>query len=106
MINYEVLISPEFQKEFYKLEKYLQERVRKILKKLEAYPCGEPLLGDLKGFYSVHFESNHYRLIYAKEENVLKILALHVGKRTNDFYKKFKEELKRRAKYQNFTSHI
>jgi addiction module RelE/StbE family toxin len=98
MVQYEVEVSPEFKEEFYELEKYIQERVRKILKKLETNLCGEVLKGDLSGFYAVHFEKNHYRLIYAKEDNILKILAVHVGKRTNDFYQKFKEELKRRAK--------
>ena len=46
----------------------------------------------------MHFEGNHYRLIYAKENNIVKILAVHVGKRTNKFYDDFKEELKRRRK--------
>lgn len=97
MVVYNVIIAPEFKKEFDKLEKYLQERVRKILKKLETQPnAGEPLLGDLKGFFSYHFENNHYRLIYAKEDHVLKIMALQLGKRTNDFYDKLKEDLKRR----------
>lgn len=98
MVTYEVIVAPEFQKEFYDLEKYLQEIVRKILKRLETQLCGEPLSGDLNGFYCKHFDGNHYRLIYAKEDVVLKILAVHVGKRTNDFYDKFKEELKRRKK--------
>ena len=98
---YEVIVSPEFKEEFEGLTNYLQERVRKILKKLETMICGERLKGDLSSFYCVHFESNHYRLIYAKEDNILKVMAVHVGKRTNDFYDKFKEELKRRAKFQN-----
>ena len=97
-MTYQVIISPEFKKEFYKLEKYLQERIKKILKKLETRLSGEALQGDLRGFYSVHFERNHYRLIYVKEDNILKIMAIHVGKRTNRFYKEFKEELKRRRK--------
>ena len=80
--------------------KHLQERVRKILEQLKSQLKGESLVGDLKGFYSVHFERNHYRLIYAKEDTILKILAVHVGKRTNDFYKNFKEELKRRRKFE------
>jgi len=99
MIKYEVIISPKFEKEFRKLSKNLQERVRKILKKLETRPTGSILTGDLIGFYCVHFERNHYRLIYAKEDNTIKILAVYVGKRTNRFYKEFKEELKRRKKF-------
>ena len=97
-MTYQVIVSPEFKKEFYNLDNYIQERVKKILKKLETNLCGKALQGDLRGFYSVHFEKNHYRLIYAKEDNILKVMAIHVGKRTDDFYKKFKEELKRRRK--------
>lgn len=94
-MEYKVEVSPEFQREFYTLEKNLQERVRKILKKLETRPSGSPLRYELKGFYSVHFENNHYRLIYFKEDNILKILALQVGKRTNVFYKDLIKMVKR-----------
>jgi addiction module RelE/StbE family toxin len=98
MGNYEVIVSPEFKKEFYKLPNDLQERVRKILNKLETRSTGSSLKGNLKGFYSVHFNNNHYRLIYIKDDQIIKIMAVHVGKRTNDFYKKFGEEIKRRGR--------
>lgn len=95
---YEVIISPEFKKEFYGLPGNIQERVRKILEKLKTRPTGSPLKWNLKGFYSVHFNNNHYRLIYIKEYKIIKIMALHVGKRTNTFYKEFENEIKRRGK--------
>lgn len=98
MTTYEVIVSPEFKKEFYKLSNNIQERVRKILKKLETRPSGSPLKWNLRGFYSVHFNNNHYRLIYVKEDKIIKIMALHVGKRTNTFYKEFENEIKRRSK--------
>ena len=98
METYEVVVSPEFKKEFHRLPSPIQERVRKILKKLEIRPTGSPLKWNLKGFYSVHFNKNHYRLIYVKEDKIIKIMALHIGKRTNTFYKKFEEEIKRRGK--------
>lgn len=98
METYEVIVSPEFKKEFYKLPNTIQERVRKILKKLETRPTGSPLKWNLKGFYSVHFNNNHYRLIYVKEDKIIKIMALHVGKRTNTFYKEFEDEIRRRGK--------
>lgn len=96
--QYKVILSPEFRKEFKKLPSNIQERVRKILSRLEYMLIGEALKYDLKGFYSVHFENNRYRLIYAKEDAMIEVLALHVGKRTGDFYKKFSEELKARKK--------
>lgn len=97
METYEVIVSPEFKKEFYKLPNKIQERVRKILKKLEMRPTGSPLKWNLKGFYSVHFNNNHYRLIYVREDKIIKIMALHVGKRTNTFYKEFEAEMRRRG---------
>jgi len=97
-MSYHVVVSPKFQKEFENLPKHLQERVRKLLKELETRLIGEPLKYDLKGFWSKHFEGNRYRLIYHKEETTIEVLAVHVGKRTNDFYTKFGEELKRRMK--------
>ncbi|MBA7629436.1 hypothetical protein ES703_36935 [subsurface metagenome] len=97
-MTYQVIVSPGFKKEFYKLPNTIQERVKKILKKLEINLCGDPLQGDLQGFYCIHFENNKYRLIYVKEDNILKVMAIHIGKRTNRFYKEFKEELKRRRK--------
>ena len=33
-----------------------------------------------------------------KDDRIIKIMAVHVGKRMNDFYKKFGEEIKRRRK--------
>ena len=96
MAIYEVIVSPEFKKEFYKLPSKIQDRVRKILEKLKTRPTGSPLKWSLKGFYSVHFNNNHYRLIYVKEDRMIKIMALHVGKRTNTFYKEFEKEIRRR----------
>ncbi len=93
-----MIVTPEFRKEFYKLPNTIQQRVKKILAKLEMRPTGDPLKGELRGFYSVHFNNNHYRLIYLREDRLIKIMAVHVGKRTNDFYKKLKEEIKRRGK--------
>ncbi len=98
MTTYEVIVSPDFKKEFYKPPSPIQKRVRKILEKLKTRPTGSPLKWSLKGFYSVHFNKNHYRLIYVKEEKIIKIMALHVGKRTNTFYKEFEDEIKRRGK--------
>jgi len=90
---YDVIISPRFRKSFYKLPKNIQDRVRKILKQLETRLLGEALKHDLKGFHSVHFERNKYRLIYHKEDNRIEILAVYVRKRTRKFYDNFKKSL-------------
>ncbi|OGJ20888.1 hypothetical protein A3K73_09300 [Candidatus Pacearchaeota archaeon RBG_13_36_9] len=96
MITYKVETSPEFQKQFYKLDRVLQERVRKILDSLPFRNWKQDALaGDLKGFYSHHFEDNHYRIIYTVQDYILKILAIWVGKRKENFYKDLRNYLKR-----------
>jgi addiction module RelE/StbE family toxin len=92
---YEVILSKNFSKQFYKLPKAIQERTKKILEKLKTRLLGDMLKGDLLGFYSVHFESNKYRLIYHKADNEIRVLVLHVGRRTDSFYEDFKRELKK-----------
>jgi addiction module RelE/StbE family toxin len=94
---YEVVLTSAFKKAFRGLEKRLQKRVRKILEILKTRLIGEALKGDLKGFYSVHFERNKYRLIYQKEDDCIEVLAVHVGKRTDKFYNEFKKGLKQQS---------
>ena len=69
MIIKEVVVSPEFRKDFDKLDTDLQNKVREILRSIEYGEKIEgvshiPLRGDLTGFTSVNFNSNSYRLIY------------------------------------------
>ncbi len=67
--KYEVIVSVEFQKEFKKIHKDIQEIARKKLKELETNPQkGCPLKYDLAGFYSLHFHRNKYRIIYTIED--------------------------------------
>lgn len=90
---YEIILSKNFTKQFYKLPKPIQQRIRKILEKLKFDPIGLALRADLFGFYSVHFENNKYRLIYFKDKTKLQILVLYVGKRTDDIYDDFKNDI-------------
>ena len=112
MVKYEVIVSPKFKKEFYKLSKEIQKQARKKLKMLETRPyCGTRLKHKLSDFYSIHFHKNQYRIIYTIEKKIVKVLALAIGKRTKDFYKKVEIELKelekRRSELrQGYTSSI
>lgn len=85
---FRVLLSENFHKQFEELETSLQERVKKILRQLETQLKGSPLKGNLKGFYSVHFEGNKYRLIYYRCDNHIEILVVAVGKRDDHFYER------------------
>jgi len=96
MVIYTVEVSPEFKEQLYKLPNVIQERVKKILNDLPNRNFKrDSLSGDLKGFYSHHFERNKYRIIYRVEDKILKILAIWVGKRDDNFYKDLKKYLKR-----------
>jgi addiction module RelE/StbE family toxin len=97
---YRVILTLHFKKMLGKLDGELQKRVNKVLHSLEESLVGEPLSGDLNGYYSVHFEHNRYRLVYYKEDDKIEILAVHVGKRTDSFYRALKKGVK------NFLQHV
>ena len=95
MGKYQVIISPRFQKEFSKLTREIQGEAKKKLTMLETRPyCGTRLKHKLSDFWSIHFHKNKYRIIYTIEEKKVKVLALAIGKRTDDFYKKVEKEVK------------
>lgn len=93
MMIYKIVLSKNFEKKYRKLPTFIQERVKKILLSLEKSLLGDPLKGDLSGFYSIHFEGNKYRLIYFLKDNRIEIVAVHVGKRTECFYDDFRRKL-------------
>ena len=96
MNRYTVVLSLEFKKEFYKLSKQIQKIAKAQLKKLETNPKkGIRLKHELFEFYSLHFFRNKYRIIYTIEEDVVRVLAVHIGKRTKDFYKKLLDNLRK-----------
>jgi mRNA-degrading endonuclease RelE of RelBE toxin-antitoxin system len=96
---YEVEVSPEFKETLERLDRGVQIRVKKELERLPyRNHKQDALCGDLAGFYSHHFWNNHYRIIYVVEDHILKILAIWVGKRNDNFYKDLKKYLKRTGK--------
>ena len=98
MIIKEVVITPEFKKDFDMLDKELQEKVRRILRSIEYSEKIEGVIhiklkGDLIGFTSVHFNNNSHRLIYRTMKNKIKVLILTVGPRNDegDIYNKLRK---------------
>lgn len=93
---YQVEVSPLFQEKLEELDNSVQIRAKKELEHLPYRNHKiERLRGDLAGFYAHHFWNNKYRIIYTIEENILKILALWVGKKDDDFYDDVKKYLKK-----------
>lgn len=96
MAIYKVEVSPLFQEKLERLDNSIQIKAKKELENLPyRNHKNEALKGDLVGFYSHHFWNNKYRIIYRIEKNILKILALWVGKKDNDFYTDVKKYLKK-----------
>ena len=60
---YQVRFTKLAEKQFFKLPKHLQRLCQKTIEKLAQYPkAGEPLRGELKGFYKLRFSK--YRIVY------------------------------------------
>jgi len=98
MIIREIELTKDFKKDFANLPEDIKPLVIEILKKLEYNEIMEEtihstLKRDLKGYISIHFHNNKYRLIYREHKNKLKLIALRIGQRSNggDFYEKFKK---------------
>lgn len=99
MVEYKVEISPLFQEKLEGLDNSVQIKAKKELKNLpNRNHKNEALKGDLVGFYSHHFWNNKYRIIYTIEKNILKILALWIGKKNDDFYDDVKKYLNKIGK--------
>ena len=88
---YKVIISKTFKKKFDKLPQNVKDRAKKLIEQLQFKLLGEALMGDLKGFYSIHFEKNKYRIIYTKNKDSIEIILVHIGKRNNSFYDNFRK---------------
>lgn len=88
-MGYDVFLHENAEKELSKLEKELQARVRKSLKKLKKYP---KKYGDhLKNSKFWKLRVGDYRAIYEIKSNE-KVIVLFVGHRKNvydDFSKLF-----------------
>ena len=70
----EIIFSPKFKKIFEKLDFENRERIIKHLKQIEQNPeIGKPLRYSLKGFRSIRI--GKYRLLYAIEEDVIRVYA-------------------------------
>jgi|GEM_PF-3306885 len=98
MIIRDVIATKRFNKDFDNLDDLIKNLVREIIKGLEygdkiKGTLHSPLGRDLKGYISIHFCDNKYRLIYQETKDNLKIFLPSVGKRSNgrDFYEKFKD---------------
>ena len=87
-MTYSLLLGPEFQKAYRKLDKYTQRMIRRWMEKnlsntTNPRAHGKALVGNLKGLW--RYRIGDYRLICSIEDNKLTVLALTVGHR-RDIY--------------------
>lgn len=82
---YEIILSKRSAKNLKKLHGKNREKVLKTLFALKENPYfGKPLIGELKGLYSI--KAWPYRIIYEIIKNRLVIHVLHIGHR-KDVYR-------------------
>ena len=83
---YEIILSKRSAKNLKKLSGKDREKILRALFALKEDPfLGKPLIGELKGLYSLRVWP--YRIVYEIIKNKLLIHVLHVGHR-KDVYKK------------------
>lgn len=90
MQKYSVIISPNAEKDLAKLDKPIQERIKRyVQEKLEGCEnprkYGHALEGDLRTFW--RYRVGNYRLVAEIQDDKVIILIIGVDKR-NDVYKK------------------
>jgi len=80
---YNVLISRTFQKQYNKLAKDMQKRIRKSLKELEKDPLVPRSGADIKPIEDTHPQKHRirvgeYRMIYRIEGNEVKMIEIFI----------------------------
>ena len=82
-MTYKVILSPQAEDDFAKLDKPVQQRIFKYLKRIEerADPksLGEPLEENLSAYWK--YRVGDYRLIAELKDDVFIVLMLVVGHR-------------------------
>lgn len=85
---YQVKFTRLAEKQFKKLPLKFQKLCQKSIDKLAQYPkVGEPLRGELKGFYKLRF--SRYRIIYQLLHHSITIVIFEIRHR-KEIYKKFR----------------
>ncbi len=79
-MSYRLETTRNFEKDFRKLAPDLKRRVDQHLKGLESQPySGKRLRGEFEGCYSLRM--GDYRIIYAIDENLKRVVLLTVAHR-------------------------
>ncbi len=84
-MNYTLVFTKKAQKEFQRLSPKLQAKAKDILRhKIACQPmAGKPLIGSLKGYYSVRL-SYQDRIVYRIEEDQCIVLIVRARSHYGD----------------------
>lgn len=80
---YNIEFDERALKEWYKLDKAIQEQFKKKLRKLQVNPYIESarLHGDLTGCFKIKLRTSGFRLIYQVIDSEIVIWIIAIGKR-------------------------
>ena len=88
-MTYEIVVAPAAQRDLKKLPAQVRHAVfNSHLPKIVAAPksVGEPLHGELNGFWSYHFGHRpEYRVLYAIDTEAQVVSVVFVGTRENAY---------------------
>ena len=92
-MSWRVEYAQEAVKALRKLDPQIRRRVRKAVEALQEDPLrGKPLQFELKGLRS--WRTGDYRIVYAVQDRVLRILIVMIGDR-REVYKKIRSRWRR-----------
>ena len=101
-MKFKVLLIPEAEEDFKKLDGSIKKQVLKKLIKLEKEPyTGEPLGNkagiDLTGYYRLYLYKKKIRIVYEIKEDIIIVRVISIGKR-EDFIVYLQAYLRRNFK--------
>jgi len=88
-MNYDVFLSKKAEKQYKKLDRHIQNRLKEKLLEMKENPCiGFILTGKHKGLRYVKtlHKRVEYRIVYDISENSSEVMVVFLGSREN-FYK-------------------
>ncbi len=81
-MNYKLIFKEDAKKEWDKLDRYIQETLKKKLKERLTDPKVESAkLRGMSDYYKIKLRGSGHRLVYQIRDNELVIVVIAVGKR-------------------------
>jgi mRNA interferase RelE/StbE len=84
---YEILLHPDAQKVYARVDKALAKKIAKCLQQLEQDPRSHPNIKALKGEYSnfYRYRIGDYRIIYSVEDKIVQVFVVAIAHRSKAY---------------------